>query len=136
MWFILWLVTAGAAFAAVYILRKRGFEGVEVSRIARWARVVGAMAAALAILSCLTVVPAGHVGVVDFFGRYVGLSGNAITRAIGQERMFAKLARPHFLTDMKPLLPAAQAELLSDESTLLSFSRVFETFIDRLPGDP
>ena len=69
MWFILWLVTAGAAFAAVYILRKRGFEGVEVSRIARWARVVGAMAAALAILSCLTVVPAGHVGVVDFFGR-------------------------------------------------------------------
>ena len=42
---------------------------MEISRIARWARVVGAMAAALAILSCLTVVPAGHVGVVDFFGR-------------------------------------------------------------------
>ena len=69
MWFILWLVTAAAAFAVVYILRKRDFEGVEISRIARWARVVGAMAAALAILSCLTVVPAGHVGVVDFFGR-------------------------------------------------------------------
>jgi regulator of protease activity HflC (stomatin/prohibitin superfamily) len=27
------------------------------------------MAAALAVLSCLTVVPAGHVGIVDFFGR-------------------------------------------------------------------
>lgn len=76
------------------------------------------------------------VKVVDFFGRYVGLSGNAITRAIGQERMFAKLARPRFLTDMKPLLPAAQAELISDESTLLSFRRVFEAFIEQLPGDP
>jgi len=74
--------------------------------------------------------------VVDFFGRYVALSGNAITRAIGQERMFAKLARPRFLTDMRPLLPAAQAELISDELTLISFRRVFETFIDRLPGNP
>jgi prohibitin 1 len=66
MWFILWLVTAGAAFATAYLLRKGEVE--QTSRIARWARVVGAMAATLAVLSCLTVVPAGHVGIVDFFG--------------------------------------------------------------------
>lgn len=73
--------------------------------------------------------------VIDLFRCYVGLSGHAITRAIGQERMFAKLARPRFLTDMKPLLPAEQAELITDESTFLSFRRVFETFIEHLPGD-
>lgn len=73
--------------------------------------------------------------VVDFFGRYVALSGQVITRAQAEERMFAKLARPRFLTDMRPLLPAAQAEALTDESTLSSFTRVFSTFVERLPGE-
>lgn len=74
--------------------------------------------------------------VVAHFGRYVALSGQAISRAQAQERMFAKLARPRFLTDMRPLLPATQAEALTDETTLLSFRRVYDTFIDRLPGEP
>jgi len=74
--------------------------------------------------------------VVEYFGRYVALSGQAISRAQAQERMFAKLARPRFLTDMKPLLPAAQAEALTDETTLLSFRRVYDTLVDRLPGEP
>ena len=50
------------------------------------------------------------------FGRYLDLSGQAISRAQAQERMFAKLANPRFLLDLRPLLPAAQAEALSEES--------------------
>ena len=74
--------------------------------------------------------------VVEYFGRYVALSGQAISRAQAQERMFSKLARPRFLTDMRPLLPAMQAEALTDETTLYSFQRVYDAFIDRLPGEP
>ncbi|MGH6864807.1 MAG: nucleotidyl transferase AbiEii/AbiGii toxin family protein [Methyloceanibacter sp.] len=71
-----------------------------------------------------------------FFGRYLDRSSQTITRAQAQERMFAKLANPRFLIDMKPLLPAAQAELLTAESTKESFTRVFDNFIDRIPGEP
>lgn len=70
------------------------------------------------------------------FGRYLAQSGNAISRAQAQERMFAKLANPRFLLDMRPLLPAAQAELLTDESTKAAFARVFYEFVDRIAGDP
>ena len=73
---------------------------------------------------------------VEMFGRYLGLSGQAISRAQAQERMFAKLANPRFLLDMRPLLPAAQVEALTEESTADSFRRVFTTLVDRLPGEP
>ena len=74
--------------------------------------------------------------VVGFFGRYVALSGQSISRAQAQERMFGKLAKPRLLLDVRPLLPAAQAEALTDASTLVSFQRVYDTFIDRIPGQP
>ena len=74
--------------------------------------------------------------IVEIFGRYLDLSGQAVSRAQAQERMFAKLANPRFLFDMRPLLPAAQAEALTDVSTAESFRRVFTTLIDRLPGEP
>ena len=44
--------------------------------------------------------------IVEMFGRYLDLSGKATSRAQAQERMFAKLAQPRFLLDMRPLLPA------------------------------
>jgi hypothetical protein len=72
--------------------------------------------------------------VIDYLGRYVALSGQAISRAQVQERMVGKLAGPRFLIDMKPLLPAAKAEALTEETTLRSFRRVYDSFIDRLPG--
>ena len=50
--------------------------------------------------------------------------------------MFAKLAQPRFLLDMRPLLPAARVEALTDESAAESFRRVFTTLVDRLPGEP
>ena len=74
--------------------------------------------------------------IVETLGRYVGLSGQAISRAQAQERMFAKLVNPRLLLDMRPLLPAAQADALTEESTAESFRRVFTTLVDRLPGEP
>ena len=74
--------------------------------------------------------------IVEMFTRYLGLSGQAISRAQAQERMFAKLANPRFLLDMRPLLPAAQAEALTEESTAALFRRVFTILVDRLPGEP
>jgi predicted nucleotidyltransferase component of viral defense system len=74
--------------------------------------------------------------IVEMFGRYLALSGQAISRAQAHERMFAKLANPRFLLDMRPLLPAAQVEALTEASTAESFRLVFTTLVDRLPGDP
>ncbi|MGN8118076.1 nucleotidyl transferase AbiEii/AbiGii toxin family protein [Labrys sp. 22185] len=74
--------------------------------------------------------------VPELFGRYLALAGQTISRAQAQERMFSKLANPRFLLDMRPLLPAAQAEALTDESTKLAFTRVFYEFVDRIAGDP
>lgn len=73
---------------------------------------------------------------VTFFGQYLAQQGQAISRAQAQERMFAKLANPRFLTDMRPLLPAAQAVLLTEEATKAAFSRVFKQIVDLIPGDP
>lgn len=74
--------------------------------------------------------------IVEMFARYLALSGQAISRAEAQERMFAKLANRRFLLDMRPLLPAAQVEALTEESTAESFRRVFTSLIDRMPGLP
>ena len=72
---------------------------------------------------------------VEMFGRYLERSGQTISRAQAQERMFAKLANPRFLLDVRPLLPAAEAEALTEEAMADWFRRVF-TMIDRLPGEP
>ncbi|NKB55036.1 MAG: nucleotidyl transferase AbiEii/AbiGii toxin family protein [Alphaproteobacteria bacterium] len=74
--------------------------------------------------------------IVEMFERYLDLSGQVISRAQAQERMFAKLANPRFLLDMRPLLPAAQVEALTEQSTAESFRRVFTALVDRLPGEP
>ena len=74
--------------------------------------------------------------IVEMLGLYLGFSGQAISRAQAQERMFAKLANPRFLLDMRPLLPAAQVEAWTQESTEEAFRRVFADLVDRLPGDP
>lgn len=74
--------------------------------------------------------------IVEMFVRYLERSGQSISRAQAQERMFTKLANPRTLLDMRPLLPATQAEALTDGSTSNSFRSVFTILIDRLPGEP
>jgi predicted nucleotidyltransferase component of viral defense system len=74
--------------------------------------------------------------VAALFARYLEGSGPMISRAHAQERMFAKLANPRFVIDMKPLLPAPEAEKLTEEYTKKLFVSVFSEFIERIPGDP
>ena len=73
---------------------------------------------------------------VEMFGRYLVLSGQTISRAQAQGRMFAKLANPRLLLDVRPLLPAAEAQALTEETTSVWFRSVFTMFVDRLPGEP
>ena len=73
---------------------------------------------------------------VEMFGRYLERSGQTISRAQAQERMFAKLANPRLLLDVRPLLAAAAAEALTEEATADWFRRVFTMIVDRLPGEP
>ena len=74
--------------------------------------------------------------VIEIFGRYLSLSGQAISRARAQERMFSKLARPRTLLDVRPLLSAAEAQALTQGSVADSFRRVYMNLVDRLPGKP
>lgn len=72
--------------------------------------------------------------VIECFGLY--LRESPIPRAEAERRMFAKYAHPSFLTDMRPLLPAAEAGKLDDAFTRRTFEKVFREFIVRLPGEP
>jgi len=70
------------------------------------------------------------------FGQYLDLAGQSISRAQAEERMFAKLANPRLLIDMKPLLPLEQAEGLTEAATSDAFARVFDEMIVKIAGDP
>lgn len=74
--------------------------------------------------------------IIEIFERYLALSGKTISRAQAQERMFNKLASPHLLLDVRPLLPATQAQALTEELFADLFHLVFQILIDRLPGKP
>jgi len=74
--------------------------------------------------------------VVACMGQYLDQSQVRISRAEAEQRMFAKLANPRFLTDMRPLLAAAEAERLTDAATKAAFTSVFCRFVAFLPGDP
>ncbi|MDZ7363105.1 MAG: prohibitin family protein [candidate division KSB1 bacterium] len=63
--FIVFLVIAIIAFGAYFVSRR---SSLPTRNAAGFAPLIGLVALLLAIGSCLTVVPAGHVGVVDFFG--------------------------------------------------------------------
>jgi len=74
--------------------------------------------------------------IVKLLGQYLRQSSQTISRAQAQQRMFAKLAKPRFLLDVRPLLPAAPAEALTREWASGAFRRVFVPLVDRLPGKP
>ena len=51
------------------------------------------------------------VKLVECFSKYLKAADQSISRAEAEQRMFAKLAKPRFLSDMRPLLPVAQSDL-------------------------
>jgi prohibitin 1 len=70
MWLSFSLLMAIAAFGLHHFLRKRARDNSEeVGKLSAGALTVGVAFSLSALFSCLTVVPAGHVGVVDFFGK-------------------------------------------------------------------
>ena len=73
---------------------------------------------------------------MDIFHSYMQLSGQAMSRSQAQERMLAKLARPRFMHDLRPLLSADRADALTEAAMAEAFRQVFTTMIDRLPGKP
>jgi predicted nucleotidyltransferase component of viral defense system len=73
--------------------------------------------------------------IVECFGFYVQRGGTPISRAQAEERMFAKLAAPRFLADIRPLLAADQAERLTEDAIQRAFVAVFTTLIGIMPGE-
>ncbi len=73
---------------------------------------------------------------VEYFGLYLDASGTPISRAQAEQRMFAKLAAPRFMTDIRPLLAPEEAAKLTDDATRSIFIIVFERLITAMPGAP
>lgn len=74
--------------------------------------------------------------VVQCLASYLKRSNLAISRAEAEKRMFAKLRSPTFLTDLRPLLPPAEAQRLNMASTKEAFQKVLSHFILLMPGKP
>ncbi|WP_043586807.1 nucleotidyl transferase AbiEii/AbiGii toxin family protein [Geminisphaera colitermitum] len=73
---------------------------------------------------------------VECLGLYLAKGKLDISRAEAERRMFAKYANPTFLTDMRPLLAANEAQNLDETATKRIFERVFTEVITRIPGKP
>ncbi len=73
--------------------------------------------------------------VVDLFMRYLDQADQAISRSDAESRMFAKIARPGFVQDIRPLLAVDEAAALTDDWVRSAFSEVFGRLIERLPGE-
>ncbi len=72
--------------------------------------------------------------IVEVFDRYLRLSGQSVSRAEAQKRMFGKLAKPRILQDVRPLLPPERAEALTQSSVTSAFRSVLASLVERLPG--
>jgi predicted nucleotidyltransferase component of viral defense system len=77
-----------------------------------------------------------HARVVTLFDNYLTAAEQAISRAEAEERMFAKLAEPSFLADVRPLLTAEEAIKFDAAAGHAAFRAVFQNFIKRIPGHP
>lgn len=71
---------------------------------------------------------------VGMFQRYLASQQLGMSRAQAEQRMFAKLADPGLVADIRPLLAAPEAERLTDKAINGAFANVFTGLITRLPG--
>jgi predicted nucleotidyltransferase component of viral defense system len=74
--------------------------------------------------------------VVECMALYLQKGGVRISRAEAEERMFAKLRKPGFLSDLRPLLSAVDGTKLTEQTASGTFAKVFSELIVLLPGDP
>jgi len=74
--------------------------------------------------------------IARLFARYLQAQNQRISRAQAEERMLAKLASPHFLSDVRPLLAAEHAERMTDQTMKAAFADVFTKLAGSLPGEP
>ncbi len=72
--------------------------------------------------------------IVECFGLYIERGGTPISRAQAEERMFAKLAAPRFMADIRPLLSPDSAGLLTEDAIRRAFVAVFTALISAIPG--
>jgi len=72
--------------------------------------------------------------IVECLGLYIERGGTPISRAQAEERMFAKLAAPRFMADIRPLLYPDRAELLTEDAIRRAFVAVFMRLISIMPG--
>ena len=73
---------------------------------------------------------------IELFGKYLDLSGQTISRAQAEQRMFDKLERPDFLADVKPLLTAEEAARFTEGAGREAFAAVFRDIVQVIPGEP
>jgi len=69
MVFVFYVIMALLAFVVARVMDRKSDR--KVNRLGNMARGLAGLFAILAITCCLTVVPAGNIGVVDFFGTYL-----------------------------------------------------------------
>jgi len=72
--------------------------------------------------------------VVALFEAYLARTDLRISRAEAEQRMFAKLARPAFMQDLRPLLAPAAASALTKTNIRAAFTAVFRAFVWAMPG--
>jgi predicted nucleotidyltransferase component of viral defense system len=73
---------------------------------------------------------------VECFDLYLERSNLRITRAEAEQRMLAKLRRPRFMDDLRPLLSTSTLQPFGDDATQRAFCRVFTEIVAILPGEP
>jgi predicted nucleotidyltransferase component of viral defense system len=72
--------------------------------------------------------------IIECLRHYLQKAQTPISRAEAEQRMFAKLNNPGFLTDLRPLLAAERAAQLTADSANQAFAKVFSSLIILIPG--
>lgn len=74
--------------------------------------------------------------VVECLNLYLTDGQTPISRAQAEQRMFAKLASPGFVTDIRPLLSPEDADKLTERAIRDAFIAVFDKLIAAMTGEP
>ncbi len=107
MFFILFLLIAAGALIARHILKPADEPGARASLLL----IVGVAAGLLALVNCFTVIPAGHVGVVDLFGT---VSGTTLKSGINLVNPLARVVKMSVKTqEMKEVMEVPSKEGLT-----------------------